>query len=166
MNIRNVRVLDPLVLMFRAGDYRSATVMEPITYAWTDDAGDQSLTVKAGTRYNGVGPGNSAFIWILEFVVQRWGRAMIAALPHDEAFETRFDRTIPDVKAARKYADQLFLAILVAIGPRVERGKGYLRLISSALDRACWVVRAHAMYRAVRWFGAGVWNAHDPEFRR
>ena len=165
MNIRNVRVLDALVLRFRAGEYRSATVMEPISYAWTDDAGDQSLTVKAGTRYNGVGPGNSAFIWLLEFVVQRWRRAMIAALPHDEAFETRFDRTIPDVKAARKYADQLFLALLVAVGPQIERGKGTLRFISSALDRSCWIARAHAMYRAVRWFGAGTWNAHDPDFR-
>lgn len=165
MNIKNARCLHALDLRFQPGKFRSAVTLAPLTFQWEDKFATHELVVPSGTRYNGVGPGTSSFGWILEVFVPRWGRGMIASLPHDVAFESRFT-AYPSVKAARKYADELFLALLISTGPTWERDRGWLRSLSTGLETASWRLSAWMMYYAVRWLGAGTWNEHDRDFRQ
>jgi len=150
MRIFDAKVTGKLTVRF--DDFRSATLLEPVTFEWSDEDGQYSLTAPEGYKFNGVGPDGGPWSWVLEIVAPRWGRGDVAALPHDLLFEHDTLRvSVPH----RKYADRVFLAFLLATGP--ERKPG----LASFLERLAWKVTAYRMYYAVRWFGAGVWNAHD-----
>ncbi len=109
----------------------------------------ESLSLYAGTRWDGASRPD-----FTGWLVPRWGVFSAASLVHDICFGSRPMLSNKE-RISRKHADMLYLHLMRELAEgRVESGMKELTQL--------WL--AEAMYSAVRWFGAPVWDKHDEEF--
>ncbi len=115
-------------------------------FAWDSER----LDIAAGYSWDGASRPS-----IVGWAVPRWGVFSVASLVHDFCFGERPFLASGD-RISRKMTDELYLEIMNAEAKR---------RVDSGWKAPVQIRLAEVMYRAVRWFGAPVWNKHDVEFR-
>lgn len=152
MKVRNFRYEGKFdSVMDRRRPHRRVTVnaIWP-AWEWRPDGADEwraeRLFIPAGFSWNGASR-PAAVGWL----IPQWGVFSLASLVHDLCF-TDGPALSDGSRITRKHTDLLFLAAMDALA--AER-------VDTGWKAPAQLAMAEVMYRAVRWFGADMWNAHD-----
>lgn len=137
------------------GEHWTTKAALAIRWEWRADGRlgwlSEELRIPAGYRWDGASRPD-----FVGWLIPRGGVFLLASLAHDYCFKER-PALSDGVRISRQHTDLLFLALMrVLAAERVDTG----------WKARAQVLMAEVMWRAVRWFGELVWDAHDKEYRQ
>lgn len=160
MDVRNPAVIGNFdSLPVGDGGHWTTKAALAIRWEWRADGRlgwlSEELRIPAGYRWDGASRPD-----FVGWLIPRGGVFLLASLVHDYCFKERplllGDPRQPPSRISRQHTDMLFLALMRMLA--AER-------VHTGWKARAQVVMASVMWRAVRWFGEPVWDAHDKEYR-